>query len=517
MISTILALGDACQAVMTWEILSVVVLGTIIGHVFGLLPGLSGMVAVSILIPITYDMSFVTALAFLISILGAGTFGGSITAILIAIPGTSTSVMTVIDGYPLAKQGRALYAIVLAGVASALGSLFSIVIFIVLLPLFNKMFFLFGAPEKFLFILLGLVTVAFSVKGQVINGLLGGVIGILVSLIGFSSVAGGLRFTMDIDQLWDGVASIPFFVGTFAVAEFIDISTKAAGLKKIAAKPGDIVEIDSREPALKQVRQGTLDVLKHWFLFARSSVIGFIIGFIPGIGGSAAQMITYTHAVQSAKDKSKFGHGDIRGIIAPESANNAKDVGQLLPTFGLGIPGSVEMSILLGAFMIHGIQPGTNLFDTHLSTVWVVIVCLAIANILSSAIGITLGAKLVRWLQMPPVIYMSVVIGFALLGAYVTKYQFSDIVIAVIFGFIGYAMKIFGINRVTFVVAFILGEMLELYFWQSATVSRGNYSIFFVNSAATVVIWLLLLSSVIIYFRPELQAWFKKNERGART
>jgi len=506
MLSTLSALAEAWQVAMTWEVLSLVLIGSLLGHIFGILPGLSGMVAVSILIPFTYGMSFATALAFLISILGAATIGSSIPAILVGIPGTSVSVMTVIDGHPLAKQGRPLYGITLAAVASAMGSVVSIVAFILLLPLFNRLFFLFGAPERFVFILLGLTTVAFSARGKAVNGLLGGAIGVLVSLIGFSRVAGGMRFTMGFDFLWDGIHSIPLFVGTFAIAEFIHI---ASGKTQAGVEAGSVT---MKEPALKQMCDATMDVFRNWFLFLRCCVIGFIIGIIPGIGGSASQMITYTHAVQSAKDKSKFGHGDIRGVIGPEASTNAKDVGQLLPTFGLGIPGSVEMVVVLAAFMVHGVQPGTNLFVAHLDTVWLVIICLAIANILSSSFAIALGFKLVKWLQMPPIIYMSVILCFTMIGSYTAKFQFTDIALAFVFGVIGYLMKIYDVNRVTFVVAYILGRMLEQNFWQSVTIARGNYSIFIFNSAATIGIWVFMLFTFALYFWPDIKAIFAKKK-----
>ena len=476
--------------------LGLIILGFLLGHLFGLLPGLSGMVAVAILIPLSYGMEMAPALIFLISILGGGTFAGSITAILLGIPGQAMNAMTILDGHPLALQGKGAMAIGASATASALGSVFSLILLALSIPFVNRIVLLFSPPECFAIVTVGMVAIAMASVGQMLNGLISGALGLLFASIGFNSVVGGLRFTYGIDYLWGGIPAVPVFVGIYAVGEFIDLAVRR---KEIT--PAKITNIG------QGLWDGVKSVFEHWFLWLRCTIIGFIVGVIPGLGGDAAAVITYAHAVQTEKNTENFGKGDIRGVIAPESSNNSKDGGQLMPTFALGIPGSVPMAILMGAFLIHGIQPGQNMFTTHLNIVWIVIVAYSLSNIFTSLFGMALGGQLAKLVNLPPPTYMPAIIIMGLLGAYVASYSFTDVLVTVTIGFVGYALKVFNFPRIPLIIGYVLGGLFEKFYFQSLQMSRGSYMIFFTRPVV-LVLWAFLILSLVLYFRQS----FKKKE-----
>lgn len=496
MISAIL---EASQVVFQMHHILLIIGGSLLGHMFGLMPGLSGMIAVAILIPLSYNMGLATAMIFLISILGGGTFAGSITAILLGIPGQAMNAMTVIDGHPLAKQGKGVMAVGASATSSAMGSLLSLVILALTIPIISKIVLLFSPPEEFVIIVIGLIAIAMASRDAFVNGMIGGFLGILISFIGYNNIVGGLRFTYGLDYLWDGVPMIPVFVGLYAVTSFIDLGRQRG--KRITQQ---------FEAEGKGLLEGVIAVFKNWFLWLRCSIIGMIVGAIPGLGGDTAAVICYSHAVQTEKNTENFGKGDIRGVIAPEAANNSKDGGQLMPTFGLGIPGSVAMAILLGAFLIHGIKPGTNMFAENLDIIWITLIAYAISNIFTSFFGMAAGAQIARLIMLPSATYMPIVVVLGMLGAYVSNYSMGDMIATLMFGVLGYALKVYNIPRVPFIIGYILGPLAEKFYFQSLQIARGSYFVFVNNSVTIIVLWALLIISMISYWQP-----WKKMTKGS--
>jgi len=472
--------------------LGYVFIGTTAGLIFGVLPGLGGVAALAILLPLTYGMKPMVAMFFLASVMGAVPFGGSITAILLNTPGTPMNAATCLDGHPMARKGEARKALGIAATASGLGALFGILILLAILPAVRRIILLFGPPEFFVLILFGLATVALAAKGSFLKGLVAGGIGILLSLVGYSEVFGGLRFTYGSEYLWDGFSLVPVLVGIFAVGELINY----------AMRGGTIAAVKTSSSG--RILDGVKEVLRHKACFLRSSAIGTIIGIIPGVGGTAANFIAYIVAKQRASDPESFGTGNPEGVVASEAANNAKDGGALLPTVGFGIPGSAEMAILLGAFILHGLTPGPMLVKEHLDIVLALILGLVTSNIIASTLGLLTANGLARITRVNVKYIVPIVLAFCFVGAYAMREDIWDVLVTLVFGFFGYGMIRHGFSQVCLVIGFVLGVLAEKSFHQSLMMAYGSYSIFFSRPISLFLILLLLFLIIVPFIRKRM-------------
>jgi TctA family transporter len=417
---------------------------------FGAMPGLGGPVAYAILIPLTYTMDPVSAFAILVGGHSAVMFGGSISAILINTPGTGQNVATTFDGYPLTQKGRAGEALGAAATASAMGSVVGAFFLAALIPVMRKVVLLFGPPELFIVCVFGLTTIASISKGSFLKGLTAGALGLLLSFIGFDPVSGDLRFTMGMLYLWEGIDLIPMIVGLFAIGEVIHI----------AAQGGSISKKEIPQTAVG-VLKGVKAVFIHWFLMIRCAVIGTLIGIIPGAGGAVANVVSYSHAVSTSKHPEKFGTGIIEGVIASETANDAKDGGALVPTIAFGIPGSETMAILLGAFLIQGMQPGPKMLNEQLPFLFSLVWMIVFGGILGAVIGLSIARKLSRLTMVRFSLMTPFIVAVALLGSYSSNGLMLDMLLTVILGFFGYGMKRFGYPRGPVVIGLVLGHIVE--------------------------------------------------------
>jgi putative tricarboxylic transport membrane protein len=447
----------ALQEVFTWPGPLYLVLGSLLGMLFGVLPGLGGPQVIALLLPITYGMKPTLAMVLIIGAMGAVPFGGSITAILINTPGTGQSAATCFDGFPLARQGKAQMAIAASATASCLGAIFGAVILTVILPIGKQIVLSFSYPEYFMLAVMGFSVIS-AVSGQSLwKGLLAACLGLLLATIGYDPITGALRFTFGSDYLWDGIKLAPSFIGLFAVSEALNLFLQR----------GRISQVDFTQKGDGQILQGIKAIFRHFGLFIRSSVIGTVIGIIPGVGGATANFLAYGQAVQTSKDSEKFGTGDIRGVIAPEAANNAKDGGALVPTLIFGIPGGIETAILLGALIMLGLEPGPRMMLDNPEVVLVIIYTLVASNILVSAIGLFGAAPLCRITLFPTTLLAPVIFMLSLVGAYATESLVGDVVIAIVFGLLGYAMNRFGFSRIPLVLALVLGRLAQKTFHQT--------------------------------------------------
>ncbi|MDF1555485.1 MAG: tripartite tricarboxylate transporter permease, partial [Deferrisomatales bacterium] len=368
----------ALMELLIWPGPLFLVLGSTLGLVFGILPGLGGPQVLALLLPVTYGMETSQAIVLLIGAMSAVPFGGSITAILINTPGTGCSAATTFDGFPMARQGRAGVALGAAATASCLGGLFGAAILTVMLPIGKRVVLAFSYPEYFMLALMGLSVIAVVSQGSLWKGLIGACIGLMVATIGYDPVTGSVRFAFGSDHLWDGIGLVPAFIGLFAVGEALDLFLS----KRAIAEPAVTARTNGG------VLEGIRSVFTHFGVFLRCSVVGTLIGIIPGVGGAVANFLAYGHAVQSCKDPEKFGTGDVRGVIAPEAANNAKDGGALVPTLIFGIPGSIEMAVLLGALVVLGLEPGPRMMIDNPHVVLVLVYTLAAGNIICAVMGL---------------------------------------------------------------------------------------------------------------------------------
>lgn len=446
----------ALMEILTWPGPLYLCLGTLLGMMFGILPGLGGPQVLALLFPITYGMDINLAMVLLIGAMAAVPFGGSISAILINTPGTGQSAATCFDGFPLAQKGKAGMAISAAATASCLGAVFGAVILTVLLPVGRRVVLLFSYPEYFMLALMGLSVITAVSKGSLWKGIASAIFGLMLSTMGYDPVTGSVRYTFGSDYLWDGIRLVPAFIGLFAVGEAIDLFISRG---KIAQS--------SFKGRMGGIGEGILAVFRNFGLFFRCSVIGCIVGIIPGVGGAVSNFLAYGHAVQSSKNSGTFGSGDIRGVIAPEAANNSKDGGALVPTLIFGIPGSLEMAVLLGVLIVLGLEPGPRMMLENPETVLVLIYVLVAGNIVASLIGIFGAGFLLKLTHVPSTLLAPVIFMLGLMGAYFTNGILGDVILSLVFGILAFAMKRFGFSRIAVVIALVLGRLAQKTFHQT--------------------------------------------------
>jgi TctA family transporter len=425
---------------------------------FGILPGVSGITGMALLIPFTFSWDLIPTILLFGSIYGGGTYCGSITAILVNIPGTAPNAATCLDGYPMAKQGEAKTALGASASASALGAAFGVFILIAMLPIMRAAVLAFGPAEFFMLAVLGLAVIAVVSEGNILKGLAAGAIGLLLSFSGRDPVTGTLRFTFGTLYLHDGIRLIPLFLGIFAVTEMINLA---------ASRRKTISGMDRVEQLTGSLWKGIFSIFRHFGLFIRSSVIGTIIGIIPGIGGTVASFVAYGHAVQSSKDTSQFGKGDIRGVIAPEACNDAKDGGSLVPVLAFGIPGSEGAALVMVAMILHGLIPGQELMTKNLHLAFLLIWALFLSNQLTSILGVMIINQVVRFTVIRTQLMVPFIFILAVIGAYAERKAMGDVLLTFIFGVLGYLMKKNEYPRVSLVIALILGELFEVNFRQA--------------------------------------------------
>ena len=454
-----------------------------IGLVVGLLPGLSGLSAFAFLIPFTFGMHPLVGLGFLLASYAAVSQGGSMTAILIGVPGEVPNAATVIDGYQLAKAGRAGEAIGAALMASALGGLFGCVLLLVLLPVMQPVILAFASPENFFVALAGIAFIAVLSAGAPVKGLIAGALGVFFSLFGYDPTEGIPRFWLGFDYMLDGVRLVPLALGLFAVPEILALMSTGKAISQTTVEP----------VSFRQTVSGALSVFKYWGTFLRSSAIGSVVGIMPGVGSSAATFVAYAAARSASREPDKFGRGSIEGVIAPESSSNAKEGGALVPTLALGIPGSASMALLLGAFLIFGLQPGPEFLAKHMDLALGLALILAIANVGSSILMFALSKSLIYVTRVPGHIFAPILLVLVVIGAYAAENSVGDVVFVFIFGALGLAMERFGYNRPALLLGFVLGELLE----RNLEISLAAHGPFFFLRPISMTIIIVTLALIL--------------------
>jgi putative tricarboxylic transport membrane protein len=489
---------QAFLGVLTSGSVMFVFIGVLLGLCFGMIPGLGGTTALALLIPITFSMESLDAMYLAGGVMGATSFGGSITAILLNTPGTAPNAATTFDGYPMAQQGRAGEAIGASATASAMGGLLGLFTLILFIPLAKEIVLLFGPVEFLLLTVLGLVAIAVSSRGKLLRGLIAGGFGLMFAFVGVDTISGATRFTLDTDYLWDGIPLVPTLTGLFAISQMIEL----------ALKGGSVVSSNTTIASISGIWQGAAAVFKHWTVMVRGSVIGTIIGAIPGLGGTVASFIAYTSTVQSSRDPSSFGKGNIVGVIAPESANNAKDGGSLVPTVAFGIPGSAETAVFLGILVLHGIEPGPSLLLQNEREIYGLIVALTLSAVGASVIGLLTARWLVRITFVNVNILVPLVVTISLTGVYVLQGKPGDVLLALIMGIFGYLMIRFDYPRLTLVIALVLGETAERSFHQSLLISDNNLVGLIMERPQAII---LVLATLLTLLLPALRKRGKKT------
>ena len=367
------AVTDGLLLVLQWPAPGYLLLGVVLGMFFGAGPGLSGLVGMAILLPFTFGMEPGSAFAFLLGMYAVTTTADTLASVLLGVPGTAASQATILDGYPLAQKGEAARALGAAYTVSMIGGVLGAIVLALSIPIVKPLILSFAEPEFFMLAVLGLTMVGALSGGSIYKGMASACLGLLLAMVGYSAFGGIPRYTFDQNYLLDGLPLVPLVLGLFALPEMIDLAARGKSISRVATAGSGMMD-------------GVKDAWRHSWLGIRCTAIGVYVGMLPGLGGSIVDWVAYGHAVQSAKDKSGFGKGDIRGVIAPEAANNAMKGGALLPTIAFAIPGSASMAILLSAFLVQGLEPGPNMLTSRLDISFSLVWTLAIANVVGAAL-----------------------------------------------------------------------------------------------------------------------------------
>lgn len=439
--------------VFSWPWILYPLAGTLLAMLFSAAPGLNSSSLMALAIPLTFAWDPTAVMLLFGAFVGGATFMGSVTAILFNIPGKTQNAVTLLDGYPMTLKGQARTAIGCAAAASALGSSFGVLVLVALIPLMRDAAMLLGPAEYLMLAIWGLSMLAAVTGNSIIKGLLAAIFGLLLASIGVNPRTAGERFSFGLDYLHDGLNLVPVLLGLFALAEMFTLAMKWRSLPAVAT---------SNTQNGGSAWAGIRAVFAHPGLLLRSSVIGTVVGAIPGVGSAVAGFLAYAHASQSARSRSTFGQGDIRGVLAPEAANDAKDGGALIPTLALGIPGGTGTAVLLGALSLHGMNPGPDMLDTNLVLVFVLIWSLFLSNWLTSLLGLALVGPMTRLSSINTRYLVPVILVLALLSSYYYRGLWQDVLCAAIFGVLGYLMKRHDWPRIPLLIAFALAPLLEV-------------------------------------------------------
>lgn len=460
------------------------IFGTFVGVVIGALPGLSGSTGIILLLPLVYRLDASVAIVMLCGLFCGSMYGGSIAAVLLNTPGTPSASATVLDGYPLCKQGHAGKALGVSATSSFIGGLISTICLILIAPQLAKIALSFHAADYFALSLFGLTIMA-STDKDVVKGLISGVMGLLISTIGIDSIAGSDRFTFGNYNLMRGFQLLPVLIGIFALSEVFMI------VQKGGEREG------SSQQKVGRVLPSWLDFKGFLLAAVVGSVIGVFIGIIPGTGGSISCFLAYQVCKKLSKHPEKFGHGSLEGIAAPEASNNGTTGGALIPMLCLGVPGDVVTSVMLGALILIGVRPGPMLFVESPDIVYMIFAGMFVIQFLMLAMGLGCAKFSPKILKVPQTILMPLVAVLCVVGAYSNANNMFDVFIAIVFGFIGYGMKKFGYPGAPLVLGLILGPIAEQNLNRALVITNNDWSVFFTSPISC--IFLILSAASIVY------------------
>jgi putative tricarboxylic transport membrane protein len=468
--------------------LIMLMVGILLGLVIGILPGLGGTVTMALLLPFTYTMDPGAALALVLGAFSAVSMGGSIPAILLNTPGTGEQAITTLDGYPMTQRGEGARALAAGAGAGALGTVFGVVALTVLIPMVRTIILAVGAPEMFALSLLGVLAIGVLTSESVTRGLLSGLMGLMLATVGYDAITGALRYTGGSLYLYDGFSTNALTLGLFAVAEMIYLYSRG----KSVAEAVDSVRTDARS-MYSGILQGLRDTVKHSRTAIQGGLIGSIVGLLPGMGGTVAMFLSYAGAKGRSEHPEMFGKGAVEGVIAAESANNAKEGGQLVPTVAFGIPGGSAMAIFIGVLFIVGLPPGPELMNENLDMVYYMAWSLALAGIVGSAIGLIIAPHVARLATVSPGVLAPVLIAFSVGGAIVDSRLITGVYVVIIAGIVGYWLRILDYSLAGITLGFLLGPVVE----RQLFISINAYGPSFVTRPLTLAIFALMAAVII--------------------
>ncbi|WP_319477205.1 tripartite tricarboxylate transporter permease [Marispirochaeta aestuarii] len=462
--------------------------GVIGGIVVGALPGLTATMGVAILVPFSFGMEPVPGLLMLLGLYAGAIYGGSVAAILINTPGTPSAAATILDGTPMFNRGEAGRAIGMATFASVFGGIGSAIFLVTLAPLLSRFALAFSAPEYFALAVLGITIIGSISSGSLAKGLLSGCIGLIIATIGMDPIQGYTRYTFGTVNLMGGVPFIPALIGLFAVSEAITQFER-------------LIEPIKEEVNLKKLIPSFSDIKRVMRTMLKSTVIGTFVGALPGAGGDIASFVCYNEAQRSSKHPETFGTGEIEGVAAAETGNNASTGGALIPTLSLGVPGDSVTAIIIGALMVQGLRPGPLLFRDHLDIVNALFIGFIAANVFFGIFGLMMAGFLSKLIMISKRSLIPIIMVLAIVGSFAMQNNVFDIFLMLLLGIFGYLVRKINVPLGPIVLALILGPMVEENFRKSLVMSYGDYSVFFVRPISAVLLLLALISVVTTIVR----------------
>ncbi len=457
-------------------------LGCLVGTLVGMLPGIGPLAGISILLPVTFGLDATKAIVMLAGIYYGSQYGGSTTSILMRIPGEAASVMTCIDGYAMAQKGRAGAALCIAAIGSFIAGTFGVIMFTVVAPPLANFALRFGPPEYTALLVLGLIFLAYMSSTSLIRTLLMASFGLLLGTVGIDVMTGHFRYSFDIPELGDGIGIVPVAVGLF-------------GLGEILSTPSATVPNTVRSPRLRELLPTRLEWRQSAMPIARGSLLGFLVGIVPGSAHIISSFLSYALEKRIAKNPGEFGKGAVAGVAGPESANNAASTGSFVPMLALGLPTGPVTAVLMAALLIHGVPPGPTLVNDHPDIFWGFIASMYVGNLMLLALNLPLVGLFVSVLRIPYAYLYPLIIMFCILGVYEVNHSIVDVWITLIMGVVGYGLRKFEFDPAPLVLGLVIAPIFEMSLRQSLVMSNGHWSIFFQRPIAGV---LLALSAILL-------------------
>lgn len=495
--------ADAFLAVLTLGNLAAMIIGTIAGIIIGALPGINVTAGIAILIPLTFGMEPLFALGIIAGIFNGASYGNAIPAILINVPGTPAAVATTFDGYPMAQQGKSALALRIACYSSAIGAVVSALSLILIAPPLAKITLLFGPAEYFWLAILGLSSIAVLLGDDPVKGIIAACVGMLLATVGIDQITGVMRFNFGYWELADGLPTVVLLTGLFAFSRVLMMAQE----RKLTGVSGDELKLTDDK----------VDADQFWSLMptlVRSGIIGLIVGILPGVGGNAAALLAYNEEKRAAKDSDAFGRGDPRGVAAAECGNSADNSSSLIPTLTLGIPGNAIAAIIMGALLVHGLQPGPSLFrDEPVIVYGFMIQMLFTAMILFVLGGMVATRIFSQVLRLPGVVLVPLIVSLMTIGIYTSTYEIFHLYLAIGFGVVGYFMIKLDFPLAPFVLGLILGGVAEFNLRVALRVSKGDASYLFENLVSQILIFLLALI-LLTAVRRFIADWKRRSKVG---
>ncbi len=479
--------------------MAMLLLAVPIGMFFGAVPGLGGKLGIVMVIPFVFGMDPIAGAIFLIAMHSVVHTGGSVPSILFGVPGTGSDAATVVDGLPMTRNGEAGRAMGASLGASGIGGVIGGLFLIAILPVLRPVILAFSPAEFFMLAIFGITFIAMLSGDSLVKGLMVGMFGLMLSFVSLDPNTGAERYTFGLLFLWDGMDIITVILAMFAIPEMIALGVEG-GSMSLAGK-------QKASAGYKGVFNGLYDVIRHWGLTIRTSIMGAFIGMIPGLGGDAASWICYGHAIQSSKNPEKFGKGAVEGVIAPETANNSKEGGSLLPTLFFAVPGSSGMAILLGAFVMLGIQPGPAMALTGMDIVWTLIWALMIANIFAVFFFIAFVPLFGYLSYVRGSLLIPFVLALTFLGAFLGHRSWENLIVLFVLGGFAYFLKKYGWPRPPFVIGLILGPIAE----DSYHKAYQLWGFEFLLRPGALIMIVLIIGSIGFYI------WKSKNRKTEDT